>query len=164
MRDRSKGVSRRRFLASVGVGTTVVLGGCARTSNKPGYESRSVNETAGDPRTANEMVAAEALAQQDANESASPLSSLELGNHQFVVKKGYKGPTVQGTASNTGNGLLTFAEVRVRVYDDTGAQIGRYLDTTGDLTAGATWRFEVILLASAKEIAKYDIALVGIPD
>lgn len=156
--------SRRRFLASVGVGATIVLGGCTGASDDPSYESGEVNETDGSPRTAGEMVAAEALAQSEANENATSLDSLTLETHEFTVKDGYKGPTVQGTVTNTGEDDLTYVEARVRVYDETGAQLGRYLDSTGDLNAGATWRFEVILLTSASDIATYDVAPFGVPN
>ncbi|WP_266082627.1 FxLYD domain-containing protein [Haladaptatus caseinilyticus] len=109
------------------------------------------------------MVAAEAVVQQNPNEDASSVDSLKLDSHEFVIKDSYKGPTVQGTAINTGKNSLSYAEVRVRVYDDTGAQLGLYLDSTNDLSAGITWQFEVVLLTSASKIASYDIALVGIP-
>ncbi len=110
------------------------------------------------------MVAAEAVAQQDPNEGASSVDSLSLDSHEFVVKEGYKGPTVQGTVSNSSEDLLSYAEVRVRVYDETGAQLGLYLDSTNDLGAKTTWRFEAILLTSASKVARYDLALFGIPE
>lgn len=109
------------------------------------------------------MVAAEAVAQQNPNEDASSIDSLTLDSHEFVVKDSYKGPTVQGTATNTSGDSLAYAEARVRVYDDTGTQLGLYLDSTNDLSAGTTWQFEIVLLTSVSKIASYDIALVGIP-
>lgn len=159
---RADRTTRRRFLASLGAGATALVGGCTGTSGEPEYESGDVNASDGEPRTAGEMAAAEALAQQEANDNASPLELLSLESHEFVVEDGYKGPTVQGTVRNTGGNPVTFAEVRVRVYDDTGAQLGRYLATTGDLAAGTTWQFEAILLASVSDIADYDIAVLGI--
>ncbi|WP_227379534.1 FxLYD domain-containing protein [Haladaptatus halobius] len=145
------------------MGATIVLSGCASTNDDPQYTRSKVNNTAGKPRTAKEMVAAEAVAQQDPDENASPIDSLTLDTHEFVVKDSYKGPTVQGTVSNTGRDLLTYAEVRVRVYDDTGAQLGLYLDSTDDFSARTAWQFEVVLLTSVSKIASYDIALLGIP-
>ncbi|WP_440008183.1 FxLYD domain-containing protein [Halomicrococcus sp. SG-WS-1] len=108
------------------------------------------------------MVAAEALAITEANENASPLDSLTLEDHEFVVEDGYKGPTVQGVVSNTGTESVELAEVRVRVYDANGAQLGRYLDRTGEIDAGTQWRFEAILLDSTSDIAEYDVAVLGI--
>ena len=154
--------TRRRFLASLGAGATVLVGGCIGTSGEPNYVSGEVNASGGKPRTAQEMVAAEALAQQETNDNASPLDLLSLESHEFVVEDSYKGPTVQGTVRNTGENPVTFAEVRVRVYDDSGAQLGRYVATIGDLPAGATWKFTVILLESVSDIADYDIAVLGI--
>lgn len=155
--------TRRQFLALCGGGATAVLGGCAGTRSSPTYQEGKVNQGGGSPRTAEQMIAAEALAITEANENASPLDSLTLEEHRFVVESGFKGPTVQGVVSNVGTESVKLAEVRVRVYDANGAQLGRYLDRTGDIAAGSTWRFEAILLNSVSEIADYDIAVLGVP-
>ena len=161
--DRADSTTRRRFLASLGVGATAVIGGCAGTNGGPKYVSGDVNASDGEPRNASEMSAAAALAQQSANDNATQLETLSLVSHEFVVKQGYKGPTVQGIVRNTGQTPVTYVEVRVRVYGSDGAQLGRYLASTGDLAPGATWQFEVILLTSVSDIADYEIAVVGIP-
>lgn len=155
--------TRRRFLTLCGGGVTAALSGCTETKSKPTYQEGQVNQSGGDQRTAEQMVAAESLAITEANENASPLKSLTLENHEFVVKSGYKGPTVQGVVSNSGTELVKLAEVRVRAYNANGSLIGRYLDRTGDITPEATWRFEAILLESIADIADYDIAVLGIP-
>ena len=159
----SKRPSRRRFLTAVGAGAAALLGGCAATSDAPGYERREVSVPDGEPRSAPEMAAAAALAQQEANQSASPLDSLSLADHEFVLEDGYNGSTVQGTVENAGDSTVDYVEVRVRVYGADGAQLGRYLATIGDLPTGARWQFEVILLVSPGDIAEYDIAVLGIP-
>lgn len=117
--------TRRCFLTLCGGGATVVLSGCTGIKNEPSYQEGQVNQTGGNQRTAEQMIAAEALAITEANENASPLDSLTLENHEFAVKGGYKGPTVQGVISNTGTKLVELAEVRVRVFDANGAQLGR---------------------------------------
>lgn len=155
--------SRRRFLAAAGTAALAVGAGCVGGDDEARYERREVNETGDDPRDAQEMVAAEALAQTTADPSASHLGTLRLDAHEFTVADGFKGPVVTGEATNTGDGRLSAVEVRVRLYDDGGAQLGRYLDSTGDLDAGATWRFEVVLLASPSDVAAYDVAVLGIP-
>lgn len=154
--------TRRRFLASAGGGVIAVGSGCSETRHTPTYEEGEVNESGGDPRSAGEMAAAESIAPDGAKDAATPLDSLALEDHEFVVQDGYKGPTVRGTVANTGSELIEYAEVRVRADDSSGAQIGRYLATTGDIGAEATRQFEAILLASASTIADYDAAL-GIP-
>lgn len=155
-------------MATVGGGTVALLGGCIGTSDKPTYEdgevnTSDVNESNRGPRSAEEQIAAEALAETEADESARPLDSFELEQHEFVVKSGYKGPTVQGIVANTGSERIRFAEVRVRVYDAAGDQLGRYLDSTGDIGNKATWRFTVVLLESVADIGDYDIAVLGVP-
>lgn len=164
----SERLTRRRFVATVSGGAVVLFGGCVGSSDKPTYEegevnTSEINESNRTPRSAEELIAAEALAEVEANESARPLNSLELQQHEFVVKSGYKGPMVQGTIANTGGERIKFAEVRVRVYDATGNQLGRYLDSTGDIGDGATWRFNAVLLESVTDIANYDITVLGMP-
>lgn len=155
--------SRRGFLASVGTAAAVIGGGCLEADDEPRYERRSVNESGGEPRSAREMVAAEALAQTTSDPDASALDALVLGAHEFAVVNGFKGPVVRGTATNEGDDRLSYVEVRVRIYDGSGTQFGRYLDSTGDLDARTSWGFEVVLLASAAAVAAYDVALLGIP-
>lgn len=156
--------TRRRFLTSLGAGTTAALGGCAGTGDDPTYEDGEVDDADGGPRNASEMAAAEAVAEREPNDAATPLDALSLKEHGFVVEAGYEGPTVRGVVANTGDDPVQVVEVRVRVYDDTGAQLGRYLASTGDVDPGTTWRFEVILLASVEDIADYDVAVLGVPD
>lgn len=141
----------------------MALAGCTSSSGDPTYERGEVNGSGGSPRTAAEMAAAAALAQQEADEATTSLDSLRLGSHEFVVEDGYKGPTVQGSVTNVGGDTVPLVEVRVRVFGSNGAQLGRYLDSTGDLDAGTAWRFEVIILTPVTDIAGYDIAVLGIP-
>lgn len=160
----SDSATRRRFLTVCGGGATAVLSGCTATTDEPSYRGGQVNETGGEARTAEQMLAAEALAITEANENTSPLDSLALETHEFVVADGYKGPTVRGTVSNTGSESMEVAEVRVRVYDAAGAQLGRYLDRTGDIDGGEAWKFEAIILDSVADIERYDVAVLGIPE
>lgn len=161
---RSKHPTRRRLLASIGAGATALVAGCVGTNDSPSYERRTVNASGGEPRSPAEMSAAQALAQQEANDSASDLDSLSLTEHEFVLEDGYKGPTVQGVVENAGDNVVDYAEVRVRVYDDSGAQLGRYLASTGDIPPETRWRFGVILLVPAADIAAYEAAVFGIPE
>lgn len=161
--DRFAPATRRRVLASLGAGGALLLGGCAGADGGPTYEDGEVNDTDGEPRSAGEMSAAAAVAQQDATESATSLQELRLEKHAFVLQDGYKGPTVEGTVANAGDTRVELAEVRVRAYGSDGAVLGRYLTSTGDLPPNTTWKFEVILLASVDAIADYDIAVVGLP-
>lgn len=164
MNGDSERATRRRFVASCGGGAIAALCGCVGSSNEPAYRDGEVGQTNGSQRTAEQMIAAEALATTAANRDAHPLDSLALERHEFVVEDGYKGPTVQGVVSNTGDAAVKVAEVRVRVYDADGAHLGRYLATTGDLGGGERWTFEAVLLSSVSDIADYDIAVIGIPE
>ncbi|MFP8951909.1 FxLYD domain-containing protein [Natrialbaceae archaeon A-arb3/5] len=157
--------SRRRALALLGAGSTAALAGCNALggNNAPRYETGTVGEVDGDERSADEMASAAALADQEANESVTPLDSLSLVDHEFVHEDDFRGPTVQGTIENEGDDRVQLVEVRVRVYDDADDQLGRFLDSTGDLDSGERWAFEVILFASPDEIATYDITVLGVP-
>ncbi|WP_293027376.1 FxLYD domain-containing protein [Natronococcus sp.] len=157
--------SRRRLLGAVGVGAAAVLAGCndVTGSDAPEYESGEVDEVDGEPRSAEEMTAAESLAEVEPNEGVTTLEALSLESHEFVLEDDYRGSTVQGVIENTGENRIQMVEVRARVYDDEGEQLGRYIDVGGDLDAGGRWSFQVILLESPDDIADYDVAVIGTP-
>lgn len=161
---RSGHATRRRVLASLGAGTATALAGCTGADDGPAYEEGEVGTAGGDPRDAGEMAAAAALAPSEANDAASSLDALSLEDHEFVVQSGYEGATVQGTVANTSQRSISYVEVRVRTYDADGALLGRYLANVGDLDAGTSWRFEVLVLASPGDVADYDVAALGVPE
>lgn len=156
---------RRDVLAALGGGTVATLAGCngLGVDGDPHYEDGEVGDVDADDRSAEEMAAAAALAEQEIHEGVTPLGNLELADHEFVVEDDFRGPTVQGLVENAGDDRIELVEVRVRVYDDAGTQLGRYLDRTGDLAAGTTWAFQVVLLESPVDIADYDLTVLGTP-
>lgn len=163
---RSGGPTRRRVLSSAGGGLVALLAGCT-TGGTPDYVEGEVDvsgNASNATRSASEMSAAASIAEVNRNESASQLEALELEDHEFVLEEGFKGPTVQGTVRNTGDERITYAEVRVRVFDSEGSYLGHFLDSVVDLGAGTSWSFEVIVLSSPEDIARYDIAVLGIPE
>lgn len=156
--------SRRRVLAGIGSGVAAVaLAGCGGgVGEGPSYEEGSVDGVEGDGRSAEETIAAEALAEREINQNASELDALSIEDHEFVLEDDFKGSTVQGTLANTGDQQIRIVEVRVRVYDDSDRHLGRYVATSGDLSGGSSWEFEVILLESPGDIGSYDVAALGI--
>ncbi|MXV63618.1 hypothetical protein GS429_16440 [Natronorubrum sp. JWXQ-INN-674] len=160
-------LSRRRVLAALGAGTGTALAGCtgdgASIDGDPEYESGDVGEIDGDERSPEQMTAAQSLAEQEINEGVTPLDVISLTDHEFVFEDDYHGSTVQGTVENAGGDRVEFVEVRVRVYNDEGEQLGRYLDTTGDLEGEEDWEFQVVILESPEDIADYDITALGTP-
>ncbi|THE66573.1 hypothetical protein D8Y22_00085 [Salinadaptatus halalkaliphilus] len=163
--SRHRSTTRRRLLTVSGLGVVSTLSGCAGVGGKesPAYEDGTAEDVDGDDRTPEEMTAAEALAEQEIHESVTPLEALTIVDHEFVLEDGFNGPTVQGTVENTGDDRIQFVELRVRLYDADDAQLGRYLDTTGDLEGSDEWSFEVILLESPADIASYDVTVLGTP-
>lgn len=156
---------RRRVLVAVGAGATAALAGCngGGVGSEPQYETGTIDEIDGGGRSAAEMTAAESLAQQETHDGVTPLEAVTITDHEFVLEDGYRGSTVQGTVENTGDDRIVLVEVRVRVFDDTGAQLGLYLDSAGDLAGGATWSFRVIILQPPSALADYEIAVLGTP-
>lgn len=154
--------NRRGFLAAVGAAAT--LAGCTddEARSEPRYEEGSA-DAGGEERTPEEMAVAEALAVQEPRDSVTVLGALSLAEHEFVVHDGFKGATVRGTVDNEGDERIKSAEVRVRVYDAEGNQLGRYFDRTGDVDAGVSWSFEVIVLEAPDDVDSYDIAVLGLP-
>ncbi|WP_455448765.1 FxLYD domain-containing protein [Natrinema thermotolerans] len=166
---RSETTSRRRLLASLGVGMATAAAGCTGSDalgGDPSYESGNVgpiNASNASSRNASEMSTASSLAQQQPTNSVTPLDSLELVEHEFVLEDGYLGSTVQGTVTNTGADRLQIVEVRTRIYNDAGNLLGRYLASTGDLGAGDAWEFQVVVLEAPSDVADYDITVLGTP-
>lgn len=158
-------------MAVCGGGVVAVVGGCADRAGTPSYQNGTARNATGNGtptnetnRTAEEMTAAESVAITEPDTNAIPVDSLTIESHEYVVKDGYKGPTVQGVVSNTGDEPVRMAEVRVRVYNAAGSQLGQYMARTGDIAADTTWEFEVVLLESASAIAEYDAVVLGVPE
>lgn len=160
-------LSRRHVLAALGAGTATALAGCSDDgvgiNGEPEYEAGDVGEINGDARSAAEMTAAESAAEQEISQGVTPLDAIALTDHEFVFEDNYLGSTVQGTVENTSGDRIELVEVRVRVYNDNGEQLGRYLGTTGDLDGNADWSFQVVILESPADIADYDITVLGTP-
>lgn len=161
-------LDRRRLLASIGAGATTLLAGCngvgLGVEGEPDYEREPIDDLDAEERSDTESTAAEALAEQEVNEGVTTLEELSLASHEFVLEDGFRGPTVQGVLENTGDDRIDLAEVRVRVYNDDGDQLGRYLDTIGDFGGETTWEFQVIMLEPPSELAEYDITALGTPN
>lgn len=159
--------SRRRLLAALGAGTAAGFAGCLGdgigVNGEPSYEEGGVVDVDGEGRDAASMAAAEDLAEREVTDGVTPLSDLEVVDHAFVLEDDYRGSTVQGTVENAGDERVELVEVRVRVFDDAGDQLGRYLDNTGDLEGGAAWAFQVVVLESPADVAEYDLTVLGTP-
>lgn len=157
------GTGRRRYLATL-CGLAATLAGCGAAETAPRYEAGEAdgNASANGSRSAEQLETAAALATTEADEDADRREGLAVVDHEYVVYDDYRGPTVEGIVENDGDETLRRVEVRVRVYDDAGHQLGRYVDRTGDLEPGDTWRFAVIVLESAADVASYDVAAVGL--
>ncbi|APX97094.1 FxLYD domain-containing protein [Natronorubrum daqingense] len=161
-------IGRRRLLIAVGAGSSALLAGCngggPGVEGEPDYEREPIEDIDAEDRSETELTAADALAEQEIDEGVSALGELSFERHEFVLEDGFRGPTVQGVLENTGDERIDLAEVRVRVYNDDGDQLGRYLDTIGDLDGETTWEFQVIILESPSELAEYDITALGTPN
>ncbi|MFC7213835.1 FxLYD domain-containing protein [Saliphagus sp. GCM10025334] len=165
--------SRRGALAAVGSVAGLAIAGCLGTGTTPSYGGTDDEQGAetervpvdvdGEGRTAEEMTAAAALADDGPADGVSPLDAITLVDHEFVLEDDYQGSTVQGTLENAGNDRLALVEIRVRVYDDADNLLGTYFKHTSDLDAGDTWAFTAYVLASPADIAAYDIAALGTP-
>lgn len=164
----SESTSRRRLLATLGAGAAAAVAGCVDggLGGQPSYEDGTVsgiNESNVSNRSTSEMSTAASLAQQQPTNSVTPLETISLRDHEFIVESGYLGSTIQGIVENTGSDRVQLVEVRTRVYDSDGNMLGRYLANTGDLDGGETWEFQVIVLEAPSTVADYDITVLGTP-
>ncbi|ELY50484.1 FxLYD domain-containing protein [Natronococcus jeotgali] len=160
--------NRRAVLASLGTGAVASVAGCLGdddgvSSGNPTYERGEVGNVTNGSRNASETSAAGQLAQSEPNTNVTPLDSLSIASHEFVIEDGFRGATVQGTVENDREERVEIAEVRARFYTDGGEQLGLYTDTVGDLDAGESWQFMVVVLLSPSDIAEYDVAALGTP-
>lgn len=161
-------ITRRHTLGVIGTGLTSLFAGCnARGSSQnstPNYQPGNMTEGGLSENTspnASQASAASARAQTQPTDSAIDLDMLELRNHYIGVQNNYKGVTIQGTVEHTGSHRLELAEVRSRIYNTDGNQLGFYLDSTNSLDPGATFNFDILVLESPSDIGSYDIATVG---
>ena len=157
--------SRRRVLGLLGTSVSLGLAGCSSGNKNVHYRDRQeVNlptTTGANPSNASAASAAAARAQRESDSYAVELEALELQSHEMIVRDDYRGAMVQGSVENTGQQPIELIEVRTRVYNNDGHQLGRYLDSTHDVAAGATWEFGIIVLDSPSDIAAYDMAVLG---
>lgn len=165
--ERHDEVGRRAVLSALGAGSLAGLAGClgSESTSQPSYEDGEVPaEINGSARNTSETTAAYSAGSTGSRTDLAPLSDLSITDHEFSFEGGYTGSTVQGTVQNASDARIKTAEVRVRVYNGDGQQLGTYLASTTDLAGGSTWSFQVILLEAPADIAGYDIAVVGLPD
>lgn len=84
--------------------------------------------------------------------------TIEILEHGFEYGE-YGNLYVVGKAKNTGSKSLSYAEVRAKFYDDSGALLGTSFDNINDLGPGETWNFKIIYLdMNPEEVASYKIA------
>ena len=89
---------------------------------------------------------------------------LEILEHELVIEQNLIDDVrVEGIVENQSDEMLSYVEVRVRVYDEDGNQLDRYFTNTSDLDAGQTWAFEVMILEDADDVADYDIVVTDSP-
>ena len=142
---------RRTFITS-SVASLAALAGCGGETE---YEDG--NEDSG---TAGETESSED--DGDSGETEESDTDIELLDHELVRESRESSDRedvhVEGTAENTGDSQLSYAEIRVRWYDDEGNQLDSSLDNINDLNPGRTWKFEVPYLGDGREVAEYDIA------
>ncbi len=83
--------------------------------------------------------------------------AIELVSHQGIVGK--SGPTgVKGIVRNTSGRKHGNVKVKVRFFDETGAQVGDTTARTSGLGAGREWRFEVPVVGVG--VTRYEIERV----
>lgn len=163
----TQSLSRRRMLTLFGASVSATLAGCgSRGGKEVEYEDGGTvtdlpTPEDGNVSNASKARAAAARAELEDDSYAVALDVLELGDHELVVKDDYRGVVIEGTVENTGGERVEYVEVRARIYNADGDQLGRYLDSTHDLAAGSTWSFDIIVLEDPGVIGSYDIAVLG---
>lgn len=77
-------------------------------------------------------------------------------------EEGYHGAvSISGTIENTSNEEIEDVVVRVRPYDDEGSELGQFRSDGETLPEEASTQFDVQLDVDARDVDRYDIAVIG---
>ena len=72
----------------------------------------------------------------------------------------YGNMIITGIAENTANKQLSYAEIKVKFFDEEGVLIETFLDNINDLDSGEKWKFEVIYPGlDSYKVKDYSIAV-----
>lgn len=93
---------------------------------------------------------------ENTDTKAPETEPLEIRDHQL---EGGENGTYKIIGSAKAHKSLSYAEVKVKVYDEDGALISTFLDDINDLEEGETWDFEVGFFVLGKEVDDYEIAV-----
>ncbi|AKB41280.1 FxLYD domain-containing protein [Methanosarcina mazei] len=118
----------------------IFVAGC--TDNKTDYQEGNVEpaseQVTEDYQEGNAEPASEQVIESTTTEEVQPV--LVINDHS-LGKEEYGGYMVTGSA--TANKDLSYAEVKVKYYDESGALVGSDFTNIVDLDAGETWNFKV---------------------
>jgi len=140
---------RRGFLAGVGTAASATLAGCG--TEDPEFESG--NGGSGENGGGG-----------DNSSTSEPDGDIKILEHQLVREnEGTNSETVsvEGSAENTSDEQLSYAEVRARFLDEDGTLLESSLDNVNDLGPGMKWQFEIIFPGfgeDATAVSEYEIA------
>lgn len=81
-------------------------------------------------------------------EPEKPTAKLTVDNssldYEVEYIAGYYYITITGTALNTYNKTISYAQVTFSIFDSSGAQIGNALDNISNLAANTPWKFSAL--------------------
>jgi len=84
---------------------------------------------------------------------------IEILDHKIEYSE-YGNLMVVGTAKNVAGKKLSYAEIRVKFYDKSGALLETFMDNVNDLDAGQTWKFKILYPSmNVEEVDHYDIGV-----
>ena len=125
-------LSRRRVLAGLLGGVSGSVAGCGSRDGTVDYGDRIPvtvsNASTTNASNASAASAAAARAELEGDKYVVDLEALALREHELVVRDDYRGVVIQGTVENAGHQRVKLVEVRTRVYNSDGEQLGRRSD------------------------------------
>lgn len=95
------------------------------------------------------------LSGYESTSEQEPAETLRILEYESGVC--YSSPCVIGIAKNVCAYNLSYAEVRVKWYDDAGTLLDTSLDNINDLAPGETWQFEILYYGLSQKVQKYRI-------
>lgn len=134
------------FLGIVLVAILVISGCCGKPDYQPGNTETNIDEST----------------DIETEESGDDFENIKILSHELSSdgNEYFTTYTVEGTAKNTGDTRVNYAQIDVRFYDTNDVLIGNGMDNAADIDPSVTFKFSVMYLGD-DEIDDYDISISG---
>lgn len=155
-------INRRQLLSAT---TSLVIGGAAtavaqsdntstnQTENETGIQGGNETKLCGPAPDAPGDPSANVI-----NETGDGSPTVELRSHQFTTDS-VGDAVIRGVVENASDSSIDMVEITVSLFDTEDIRIDRGSQSLFDLPPGQQARFEIITVADASKVNRYDLTL-----